>query len=77
MLATSPLVSTLHRKGLLKYNLLSKVLSPNEGMGIFLRKNRKAPSPAAAITSSITATVTPADPFEGLVMTLAVGTKSK
>lgn len=53
------------------------MLSPNEGMGIFLRKNRKAPSPAAAITSSITATVTPADPLEGLVMTLAVGTKSK
>lgn len=70
-------MSTLLRKGLLKYNLLSKVLSPNEGIGMFLRKNRKPPSPAAAITSSITATVTPADPLEGSVMTSAVGKKSK
>lgn len=62
MLATRPLVSTEARSGLLKYNLLSKVLSPKTGVGIRLRKRRKAPSPAKAITTSTTATVMPADP---------------
>ena len=71
MLATRPLVSTGARSGLLKYNLLSKVLSPNTEAGVRLRKKRKPPSPAMAITTSITATVMPAELRAGSIMTLA------
>lgn len=62
ILATKPLVSTWDRSGLVKYNLLSKVFSPKTGVGICLRKRRKAPSPPMAITTRTTATVMPADP---------------
>lgn len=63
MLATRPLASTGTRIGLLKYSLLSKVLSPGLAAGTArFRKKRKAPSAATAITTSMTATVTPADP---------------
>lgn len=71
MLATRPLVSTGARSGLLKYNLLSKVLSPRTGIGILLRKKRKPPSPAIAITTRITATVIPVDPLEASSITWA------
>lgn len=69
MLATRPLVSTGARSGLLKYNLLSKVLSPKTGVGIRLRRKRMAMSPAMAITTNTTATVMPADPLEASIMT--------
>lgn len=65
MFATSPLVSTAARFGLLKYNLLSKVDSPRVGagiLGILLRNRRKAPSPTMANTINTIATVMPADP---------------
>lgn len=76
MLATRPLVSTRARIGLLKYNLLSKVFSPKSetGLGIRFRK-RKAPSPTTAITTSTTAIVMPADPWEGSLSTRAVEAK--
>lgn len=68
-------MSTVARIGLLKYNLLSKVHSPNTGLGIRLRKRRKAPSPTTAITTSIIATVMPADPCEAFSTTWAVEKK--
>lgn len=77
MLATRPLVSTAARSGLLKYNLLSKVLSPKTGVGICLRNRRKAPSPIMAITTSTTATVMPADPLDFGSMTWAAEAKRK
>lgn len=78
MLATRPLVSTGARRGLVKYNLLSKVLSPKTGVGILgirLRKRKKAPSPTMAITTSTTATVMPADPVEASLTTWAAQAK--
>lgn len=77
MLATKPLVSTRARIGLVKYNLLSKVLSPKTGLGIRLRKRRKAPSPTMAITTSTTATEMPADPWEASLTTWAEEAKQR
>lgn len=77
MLATRPLVSTGARIGLVKYSLLSKVLSPKTGVGIRLRKRRKAPSPTMAITTSTTATVMPADPWEASLTTWAEEAKQR
>ena len=65
MLATRTLVSTGTWLVLFEYNLLSKVHSPSTGVGIRLRKRRKAPSPIMAITISTVATVMPVDPCEG------------
>lgn len=76
MLATRPLVSTWVRRGLLKYSLLSNVLSPKTGVGIRLRKKRKAPSPAMPITTSIIVTLMPADPWDSSLTTWAAVKKT-
>ena len=72
MLATSPLVSTLDRMGLLKYKWLSKVSSPRDGLGILLR-SRKSPRQTAAMLTSTTATIAPALALEAFCLLKGAG----